>query len=173
MHSPCVRVDGFLSAREYTSPIHSTGPHPNTSLLRVRWTPARILRLSHTCGRSVPDVQLLPAARGATSAHSSCKPCPVLPRRTAVHFFPHTRPQDTDTHAHSSPQYNTFTHALDVGSACLAYQRLLVNSYCTFDLCRPRGRDRPPSASCDRHAFALTSSRAGIDLSRTRPQQIV
>jgi hypothetical protein len=26
--------------------------------------------------------------------------------------------------------------------------------YCTSDLCRPRGRVRPTSASCDRHAFA-------------------
>jgi len=45
-----------------------------------------------------------------------------------------------------SPQHTTFTHALEVGTACLAYQRLLVNSYCTFDLYRPRGRDHPADA---------------------------
>jgi hypothetical protein len=45
-----------------------------------------------------------------------------------------------------------------------AYQRLLVNSYCIFDLCRPRGRSRPPSASCDRRAFALTCSGDNINL---------
>jgi hypothetical protein len=100
----------------------------------------------------------------ATSAHSSCKPCAVRPKRTAVHFFPHTRPPDTHT---------TFTHALEVGDACLAYQRLLVNSYYTSDLCRPRGRARPPSASCDLCAFALTRSGDSIDLTRTRPQQNV
>jgi hypothetical protein len=39
-----------------------------------------------------------------------------------------------------------------------------VNTYRTSDLCRPRGRARPPSASCDRRAFALTRSGAGVDL---------
>jgi hypothetical protein len=29
----------------------------------------------------------------------------------------------------------------------------LVNSYCTSDLCRPRERTRPPSASCDWRVF--------------------
>ena len=145
MHSPCIRVDGFLSACQYTVLIHSTCPHPNTSLLCARWTPTRILRLSHTYGCPIPGAQLLQTARGATSAHGPCKPCAARPRRTASHFFPHTRPPDT--HPHFSPQYTTFTHALEVGAACLAYQRLLVNSYCTFDLCRPRGRAHPADAS--------------------------
>ena len=67
-------------------------------------------------------------------------PCTVL---TATHHI-HTRPQDVP--------------------ARLAYQRLLVNTYCTFDLCRPHDRARPPSASCDRRAFALTRSSPDVDL---------
>jgi hypothetical protein len=125
MHSPCIRVHSLLSAREYTAPIHSPGPHPNTSLLRVRWTPARILRLSHTFGRLIPSAQLLPATRGATSAPGSCKSCAVRPRRTAVHFFPHTRPPDT--HSHFSHQHTT--HYLESGAARLEYQSFLVNTY--------------------------------------------
>jgi hypothetical protein len=39
-----------------------------------------------------------------------------------------------------------------------------VNTYCTSDLCRPRGRARPPSDSCDRRAFVLTRSGAGVDI---------
>ena len=44
------------------------------------------------------------------------------------------------------------------------YQRLLVNTYRTSDLCRPRGRARPPSDYRDRRAFALTRSGACVDL---------
>ena len=62
----------------------------------------------------------------------------------AAPYHPHTRPQDV--------------------LARLAYQRLLVNTYCTSDLCRPSGRARPTSASCDRRVFALTSSGACVDL---------
>jgi hypothetical protein len=145
MHSPCISVDSFLSACEYTAPIHSTGPTLNTSLLRVRWTPTRILRLSHTFGCHIPGV-----------LRSSCKLRMVRQRRTEAHFFPHNRPPDT--HPQFSPQHPTFTHTLEVGTACLAYQRLLVNSYCTFDLCRPRGRARPPSAG---RSPPRSSSRAG------------
>mgnify|MGYP000657389161 CR=1 FL=1 len=149
MHSLCIYVD--LSAREYTAPIHSPGSHPNTSMMRACWTLARILRPSHIHhGRSIPG-QLMPAACCATSMRSACTLRIERPRRTAVHFFPHTRPPDT--HAHSSPQHSTFTHTLVVGDACLVYQRLLVNSYCTSDLCRPRERTRPPSASCDWRVF--------------------
>jgi hypothetical protein len=39
-----------------------------------------------------------------------------------------------------------------------------VNTYHTSDLCRPRGRARPPSDSCVSRAFALTRSGAGVDL---------
>ena len=37
--------------------------------------------------------------------------------------------------------------------ARLVYQRILVNTYCTSDLCRPRGLARPPSACGDRRAL--------------------
>jgi hypothetical protein len=48
------------------------------------------------------------------------------------------------------------------------YQRLLVNTYHTSDLCRPRARARPLGNSYERRAerlaFALTRSGAGVDL---------
>jgi hypothetical protein len=62
----------------------------------------------------------------------------------ATPHYPHTRPPDVP--------------------ARLVYQRILVNTYSTSDLCRPRGRARPPSDSCDRRTFALTRSGAGVDL---------
>jgi hypothetical protein len=114
MHSPCISVDSLLSACEYPAPIHSTGPHPNTSMMRACWTLACIPRLLAAYG-SGP----------ATSAYGSCKPCAVRPRRLAAHFFPHTRPPDP--HPHFLPQHTahtTFTHTLAVGAACLVYQRL-------------------------------------------------
>ena len=98
MHSPCIRVDSLLSVREYTAPIHSTSSHPNTSLLRARWTPARVLRQSHI-GRQIPGAHLLTqAVRGATSTRSACTLRVERPRRTVVHFFPHPRPPDTHSH---------------------------------------------------------------------------
>ena len=39
-----------------------------------------------------------------------------------------------------------------------------MNTYCTSDLCRPRGRARPTSASWDQCAFTLTRSGASVDL---------
>ena len=113
MHYPCIRVDSLLSAREYTAPIHSTGSHPNTSLLRARWTPACTLRRSHI-GRYIPGAQLLPqAVRGATSTRSACTLRVERLRRTAVHFFPHTRPPDN--HSHLSQPHTT--PPLDSGAA--------------------------------------------------------
>jgi len=112
--------------------MHSTLSQPYTSLLRACWTLVRTPRLLATHG-----LCLIPGT--ATSAHGSCKPCVVRPRRPAAHFFPHTRPPDT--------------HALEVGVARLEYWGSLVNTYCTSDLCRPRGRARPPSAYCDRCTF--------------------
>jgi hypothetical protein len=168
MHSSCISVDSFLS----THGVHRT--HTLYRSAPEHFSAARALDdrahtvLSHTYGRSngsIPGAQLLQAARGATSAHGSCKQCAVRPRRFAAHFFPHTRPPDTHAHpspqhstfthslAGASPQYTTFTHTLAVVAACLVYERLLVNSYCTSDPCRPRGLARPPSASCARRVF--------------------
>jgi hypothetical protein len=124
MHSLCIRVDSLLSARECTAPIHSPGSHPNTSLLSAPWTPARMLRPSHI-GRHIPGAQLLPqAVRGATSARIACTLREESPRRTGVHFFPHTRPPDT--HSHLSPHH--LTPPLDSGAA-VEYQGPLVNTY--------------------------------------------
>jgi hypothetical protein len=82
-------------------------------------------------------------------------------------FALRTAPLNDDCQPHPttvavSPHY-PHTRPLDV-PARLMYQRILVNTYRTSDLCRPRGRARPPSASCDRRAFALTHSGAGVDL---------
>ena len=139
MHTPCIRVDSLLSALEYTAPIHSTGSHPNTSLLRACWTPARTLRRSHI-GRHIPG--------GAASTRSACTLRVERPRRTAVHFFPHTRPPDT--HSHLSQPHTT--PPLDCGAA-VEYQGSLANIYFSLVLSSmPRakkrsGYRRPPGAA--------------------------
>jgi len=74
--------------------------------------------------------------------NDDCRPHPTTV--AAAPHYPHTRPPDVP--------------------ARLVYQRILVNTYRTSELCRPRGRARPPSAYCDRRAFALTRSGAGVDL---------
>ena len=136
MHSPCIYVDGgFLSARAYTAPIHSPGSHPNTSLLRARWTPACILRPSHI--HHGLTEQLMPAACGATSVRNACTLRIELPRRTAVHFFPHTRPPDT--HSHFSQQHTT--PSLESGAA-FEYQGSLVNTYFSLVLNSTTGKQR-------------------------------
>ena len=61
-----------------------------------------------------------------------------------------------------SPHY-PHTLAPDVPTRLL-YQRILVNTYRTSDLCRPRERAHPPSDSCDSRGFALTRSGAVVDL---------
>jgi hypothetical protein len=48
----------------------------------------------------IPGEQLLQAARGATSARSSCKLCVVRQRRTAAHFFPPDDDAWMDMYAH-------------------------------------------------------------------------
>ena len=157
MHYPCIRVDSLLSTREYTAPVHSTGSHPNTSLLRARWTPARILRPSHIHhGRYMPG-QLSPAACGATSMLSACTLRVERPRRTAVHFFPHTRPPDT------------LSHPLDRGAA-VEYQGPLVNTYSSLALssmpgnkrCTGRSRHPPGSAMMARSRDDAASEIASV-----------
>jgi hypothetical protein len=74
--------------------------------------------------------------------NDDCRPHPTTVA-VAPHY-PNTRPPDVP--------------------ARLVYQRILVNTYCTSDLCRPRRRARPPSDPCDWRAFALTCSGAGVDL---------
>jgi hypothetical protein len=74
--------------------------------------------------------------------NDGCRPHPTTV--AAAPHYPHTRPPDVP--------------------ARLVYQRILVNTYRTSDLCRPRGRARPPSDPCARRAFALTCSGAGVDL---------
>jgi hypothetical protein len=74
--------------------------------------------------------------------NDDCQPHPTTV--AVVPHYPHTRPPDVP--------------------ARLVYQRLLVNTYRTSDLCRPPGRARPPSDYHDRRAFALTRSGACVDL---------
>ena len=113
----CICVDSSLSTCVFLSPCtlyasasivycpRASTPHPytlpartRTLLYCARWTPARILRPSHIHhGRSIPG-QLMPAACGATSMRTACTLRVERPRRTAVHFFPHTRPPDTHSH---------------------------------------------------------------------------
>ena len=59
---------------------------------------------------------------------------------------------------------------LAVGDACLVYQGLLVNSYCTSDLCRLPGLARPPSASCDRRTFGHSTMSDPADAWFPRPR---
>jgi hypothetical protein len=74
--------------------------------------------------------------------NDDCRPHPTTV--AVVPHYPHTRPPDVP--------------------ARLVYQRLLVNTYRTFDLCRPPGRSGPPSDPYARRAFTLTCSGAGVDL---------
>jgi hypothetical protein len=143
MHSPCILVASLLYAREYTAPIHSTGSHPNTSLLRARWTPACTLRPSYIHHGGYMPGQLLPAACGTTSIHSACTLREERPRRTAVHFFPHTRPPDT------------LSHPLDSGAA-VEYQGPLVNTYFSIVLSSmPKQR---PRMLCTLHTLSRAAS---------------
>jgi hypothetical protein len=72
--------------------------------------------------------------------NADCRPHPTTV--AAAPHYPHTRPPDVP--------------------ARLVYQGLLVNTYRTSDLCRPRARARPRRD--DRRAFPLTRSGAGVDL---------
>jgi hypothetical protein len=74
--------------------------------------------------------------------NDDCQPHPTTVA-VAPHY-PHTRPPDVP--------------------ARLVYQRILVNTYITSDLFRPRRRARPPSDYRARRAFALTRSGACVDL---------
>jgi hypothetical protein len=74
--------------------------------------------------------------------NDDCRPHPTTVAVTP--HYPHTRPPDVP--------------------ARLVYQRILVNTYRTSDLCRPRGRARPLSDPCARRASVLTCSGAGVDL---------
>ncbi len=80
---------------------------------------------------------LLPAACDATSARSACTLRAESPRRTAVHFFPHTRPPDT--HSHLSQQHTT--PSLDSRSV-FEYQGSLVNTYFSLVLTSMPGKQR-------------------------------
>ena len=59
---------------------------------------------------------------------------------------------------------------LAVGDACLVYQGLLVNSYCTSDLCRLPGLARPSSASCAWSAFGHSTMSDPADAWFPRPR---
>ena len=74
--------------------------------------------------------------------NADCRPHPTTV--AAATHYPHTRPPDVP--------------------ARLVYQGLLVNTYRTSDLCRPRARARQPQPRDDRRAFPLTRSGAGVDL---------
>ena len=100
--------------------------------MRACWTLAHIPRLLEAYGSGT-----------ATSAHGACMPYAARPRRTAAHFFPHTRPPDsTFTHTLAVvSQYTTFTLPLAVGVAYLEYRGFLVNTYSSLVLRSMGGND--------------------------------
>jgi hypothetical protein len=106
--------------------VHPCILQPRTRTLLcccARWTLARIPRLLATYEFGT-----------ATSAHGSCKPCAVRPRRIAAHFFPQTRPPDqhttfTHTLAQFSPQPTTFTHNDDHPFIVLTETKLGTDIY--------------------------------------------
>jgi len=166
MHSLCIRVDILLSAQVHHTHTLSRLAPEHFSATRTLDARTHTAPLAHRTPHSRP--QLLPhAVRGATSTRSACMLRVERPRRTAVHFFPHTRPPDT--HSHLSPQHHT--PPLDRGAA-VEYQGPLVNPYCTSDLCRPRGLARPPSASCDRRAFGHSTMSDPADAWFPRPRTL-
>jgi hypothetical protein len=119
-------------------------PHPHTFRCR-RPGPASAYLASHSTASGTVNTArscyhgcaLRPARLNA-----DCRPHPTTV--AAAPHYPHTRPPDVP--------------------ARLVYQRLLVNTYRTSDLCRPRARARPTGTSSERRAFALTRSGAGVDL---------
>ena len=136
------------------SPAHPTNPDmhpaklpilPHTHTFRCRHPgPASVYLASqptvppgtvNTARISYHGCALRPARLNA-----DCRPHPTTV--AAAPHYPHTRPPDVP--------------------ARLVYQGLLVTTYCTSDLCRPRARVRQPRD--DRVAFPLTRSGAGVDL---------
>jgi hypothetical protein len=87
-------------------------------------------------------INYLGCALRTARLNDDCRPHPTTV--AAPPHYPHTRPPDVP--------------------ARLVYQRILVNTCRTSDLCRPRGRAHPPSDSCASRAFALTCGGAGVDL---------
>jgi hypothetical protein len=119
---------------------------PHTHAFRCsRPGPASVYLASHptvTGTVNTDRINYLGCALRTARLNDDCRPHPTTVAE-APHY-PHTRPPDAP--------------------ARLVYQRILVNTYCTSDLYRPRGRARPPSDPCSKRAFALTCSGAGVDL---------
>jgi hypothetical protein len=119
---------------------------PHTHAFRCsRPGPASVYLASHptvTGNVNTARISYLGCALRTARLNDDCRPHPTTV--AAPPHYPHTRPPDVP--------------------ARLVYQRILVNTYCTSDLCRPRGRARPPSDPCAKRAFALTCSGAGVDL---------
>jgi hypothetical protein len=119
---------------------------PHTHAFRCRRPgPAPVYLASQTTVTGTVNttrISYLGCALRTAGLNDDCRPHPTTV--VVSPHYPHTRPPDV--------------------SARLVYQRILVNTYSTSDLCRPRGRARPPSDSCDRRVFALTRGGAVVDL---------
>jgi hypothetical protein len=119
---------------------------PHTHAFRYRHPgPASVYLASQptvTGTVNTDHIRYLGCALRTARLNDNCRPHPTTV--AAAPHYPHTCPLDVP--------------------ARLVYQRILVNTYRTSDLCRRRGRARPPSDPCDRRAFALTCSGAGVDL---------
>ena len=119
-------------------------PHPHTFRCR-RPGPASAYLASHSTVSGTVNtarIRYHGCALRPARLNADCRPHPTTV--AAAPHYPHTRPPDVP--------------------ARLVYQRLLSNTYRTFDLCRPRARARPTGTSHERRAFALTRSGAGVDL---------
>ena len=137
------------------SPAHPTDPDmrsakfpilPHTHTFRCRHPgpePAYLASHSTVSGTvNTARISYHGCALRPARLNADCRPHPTTV--AAAPHYPHTRPQDVP--------------------ACLVYQRLLVNTYSTSDLCRPHTRARPPGTSYERRVFALTRSGAGVYL---------
>jgi hypothetical protein len=100
---------------------------PHTHAFRCRRPgPAPVYLASQptvTATVNTARIRYLGCALRTARLNDDCRPHPTT--IAATPHYPHTRPPDVP--------------------ARLVYQRILVNSYLTSDLYRPRGRARPPS----------------------------
>ncbi len=117
-------------------------PHPHTFRCR-RPGPASAYLASHsTASGTVNTARYHGWALRPARLNADCRPHPTTV--AAATHYPHTRPPDVPARP--------------------VYQRLLVNTYRIFDLCRPRARAHPLGTSHERLAFALTRTGAGVYL---------
>ena len=127
-------------------------PHPHTFRCR-RPGPAPAYLASHSTASGTVNTDRIRhhgCALQPARLNADCRPHPTTV--AAAPHYPHTRPQDVQ--------------------ACLAYQRLLVNTYHIFDLCKPHARARPlPSAVVQASTSLFSDAAASTCLTATTTAQ--